>query len=258
MIPHVCRLNPTSNGGMHLGHCYLALVNEYEAHKNGGKFVVRFDDNQLVWQLRLGVNVMAENCKRIKKEIEWLGVNVDRWTYQSKIEDVAHSRMTKFMGKFPVREVVQSCNWPEVVGDSVPYYPYLAYITCEKVVMDFMDEVTLLIRGNDLLTEYALYEYFADLMGLPRIRQIFLPRLVYSDGSELAGMSKTEGNCSIQELQQKGWTAGEVMELLKKSCLKNQDLPFAIDNIVSEPKVLECDLKHKGTYHDFVGISVVA
>ena len=39
------RWNPTINGALHVGHLYSMLVNERFAHEQGGKFCVRFDDN---------------------------------------------------------------------------------------------------------------------------------------------------------------------------------------------------------------------
>ena len=43
------RFNPSISGALHIGHLYMALVNEMEAHRTGGKFIVRVDDTQDIW-----------------------------------------------------------------------------------------------------------------------------------------------------------------------------------------------------------------
>ena len=48
------RFNPTVSGSLHVGHLYMALVNEVEAHRSGGKFYIRVDDTQDCWVVRLG------------------------------------------------------------------------------------------------------------------------------------------------------------------------------------------------------------
>ena len=67
--------------------------------------------------------------------------------------------------------------------------------------------VGCLLRGDDLLTEYALYRYFEDLLCYERpIPQIFLPRLKLYAGAELKDtahsveISKTVGNLAIRQL----------------------------------------------------------
>ena len=41
---NITRFNPSTNGGLHLGHIYALLVNERFAHDRDGMFYVRFDD----------------------------------------------------------------------------------------------------------------------------------------------------------------------------------------------------------------------
>jgi hypothetical protein len=50
MVRFTTRFNPTLNGYLHLGHVMMCLVNRAEATEHGGKFLVRFDDDQRYWQ----------------------------------------------------------------------------------------------------------------------------------------------------------------------------------------------------------------
>ena len=81
------RFNPTTNGPLHIGHAYTALVNQHEAHASGGKFVLRFDDNTRYWMQKLGgAAAMAKIARGQLEDLEWLGIMPDTVAYQSKME----------------------------------------------------------------------------------------------------------------------------------------------------------------------------
>lgn len=79
------RINPTVNGFCHLGHIYLALVNEFAAHSTGGRFIVRFDDCQGRWLKLLGAAKMAEYAAGWLDDLEWLGIQIDGVVFESAI-----------------------------------------------------------------------------------------------------------------------------------------------------------------------------
>ena len=66
---------------------------------------------------------------------------------------------------------------PYVKGLNCMPMPYTSALTAEKVWFDWMDYCDYIIRGVDLITEYALYSYWVDKLRLHHVRHVFLPRL---------------------------------------------------------------------------------
>jgi glutamyl/glutaminyl-tRNA synthetase len=60
------------------------LVNEYFAHSVGGEFFIRFDDTS-PHILKMNPNHVKEIIKGQIDIIEWLGIQVDGWSYQSEL-----------------------------------------------------------------------------------------------------------------------------------------------------------------------------
>lgn len=229
------RFNPTTNGMLHLGHIYMVLVNQVEAQKNGGKFILRFDDNQRYWRDKMGEQKTKWICASILEDLEWLEIRPDEVIYQSEIEHGVLNQLENVMRDTSV--ILRGRYYhDEVPFTKKPYafYPYTPYYTLEKVWMDFQEGVDNLIRGEDLISEFALYEYFVDLLGLPRVRHTYLPRLCAPKG-ELTDLSKTAGNFKIKALREMGMAPEQVMLILRNSCLIHTEEFFSIGNIRETP-----------------------
>ena len=229
------RLNPTANGPLHIGHLYMALVNQAEAHASGGKFVVRMEDNQPEWVWRLGIKQIGYYCISARQDLEWCGVLADEWIVQSEIECKVADTMQFLPGelrgehKFMFRPV-------EAPRSPIHHYPYAPYLTAEKVVMDMMSGVNLLIRGYDLISEHCLYLHFCDLFGLQFPRMVYLPRLCLPGGEDVQpDVSKTIGNYKIEDFYRRGCSAVELLDLLSISCLLDPSKPWLIDNVKAKP-----------------------
>lgn len=242
--PNYTRFNPTVNGGLHVGHMYMALVNEAEAHANNGKFSVRFDDTQEVYKwgvswtgARMTKEEIEKTADQMADELLWMGLQVDAFLYQSNLEE----HVNKFLlhlnrGPLEVKKVYTSqtnpeCHW---MGWDVNY-PYVPWLTAEKVLYDYLTGCNLLIRGDDLLGEWSLYMYFCDLWGLPVPRQVFLKRMKYSGGAEMLDISKTRGSGTIAQYRADGWTAAELKKVMARACLIDVDGPWLIKNLKAEP-----------------------
>ena len=203
-FPNNTRFNPTINGPLHLGHLYMILVNEFEAHNSGGEFSIRFDDTQSHWCEKINWQERQHLCEEIKEDLEWLGIKVKYYISQSSmdydVKRLMYSLCHKVSLKIPKSNILDLSSYPDVVQDSVLYYPYNPYLTMEKVIMDYLQNITLLVRGSDLLGEYSLYSYFREELGFGKIRQIFLPRLSCdADGKTQhnSAISKTKKNYRI-------------------------------------------------------------
>ena len=253
MIPKYfnTRFNPTPTGDMHIGHVYLCLVNCYEAMSNGGQFFVRFDDTQLYWQYRIGQHEMVRYAHRTLEDLEWLCIPMDGYRLQSQIQEEAYSELERMYGiKLPEERMGYS-DIPYVKGLNCMPMPYTSALTAEKVWFDWMDYCDYIIRGVDLITEYALYSYWVDKLRLHHVRHVFLPRLSiggddpsYSSSGEHNtssgfSVSKTDGGYTVREFREKGWSKDELLSALKVSCLKDPGGVWSIDNVKDEPMWLD-------------------
>ncbi len=228
------RFNPTNNGPLHIGHLYTALVNEYEAHRTGGRFVVRIEDNQEYWCWKLG-NIAKAYSMEMRQDLEWFGLKVDEWTEQSAMErDVRDAMRAMLHGAELHCESKFSFQAVGVHGSGVGYFPYAPWLTAEKVVLDFFQGVDLLIRGVDLISENSLYIYFCDLFGLQYPRMIYLPRLSLPGGELQPDVSKTAGNHQIKVYRRK-MTPIELENKLREACLVNPAGDWAIENVKANP-----------------------
>lgn len=233
------RFNPTTNGKLHIGHAYVVLVNQREAAASGGKFFIRFDDDQVYWNDIKGMDAKSISLKMME-DLAWLGIRADRFDSEASMADEVDDLMGRLCASryLPMLQQVYHSDQPELVGRGFASYPYAPWFTARKVIMDFMEGVNLLIRGEDLISEYGLYCYFCEVFGFPQPRQVFLPRL------ELAGgdISKTLGNWSIDEMRFYGdrmhaslCTPENLLHKLSTSCLRHSTNSWMIDNVKAKP-----------------------
>lgn len=226
-----CRFNPSVNGPIHLGHIYTALLNEAVARESGGKFIVRFEDSHPVRIVTLGRDRTELILREQQFDLEWLGLKPDEWIRQSDVMDEVHEWLSKRTGvlldKNPPEYV------PELIGDDVLLYPLTPMLTAEKVVMDYMEGVNLLIRGVDLLSEYSLYQYYCERFELPRVRHVYLPRLRWARGD----MSKSGGAQTVCDLRNNGYTPQQVRDMVEAACLRIPANGWTFQNLKGEPRL---------------------
>ena len=75
------RFAPSPTGYIHIGNTRTALSNWLFAQKNGGKFILRYDDTDVE-------RSREEYAQAIAVDLDWLGIKPDRVEYQSKRFDV--------------------------------------------------------------------------------------------------------------------------------------------------------------------------
>jgi glutamyl/glutaminyl-tRNA synthetase len=226
------RLNPTSNGLMHLGHAYLAFLNEHIAHSTGGKFVLRIENNQFSWVRDLGQAKCDEYADAWVEDVEWLGLHPDQIVYESELEDVIGKTIRR---KHPnwYDDGVGVLTEAQVIGMN-HVYPMAKYLTAKVALLDAMQGVDLLICGMDLITRDCFYAYVCQEYDLPEIKRVYVPRLT---GDMLDDVSKTRGNMKIRGYRERGWSRQEVEALLRDACLVDRDAEWTINNIKTQPKL---------------------
>jgi glutamyl/glutaminyl-tRNA synthetase len=224
------RFCPTINGPLHLGHLYNILVNVTEAHRSGGKFTIRMDDNTRSWIFKLGIMKIEEFETMLHADLDWLGIYPDKWSKQSELFPEAR-RLAEELGYRLPLEPFNNFIPPEVIGQNVSYYPMAELYTLQHVLMDYLEEINWCIRGIDLLTENALYGYFCQRFTLQPVRMTYLPRLVF-DGDVV---SKTAGKFKLVDFRQMGFDPKTLLVLLGMDCLVDPSHGWQIDNIKPVP-----------------------
>ena len=223
----VTRFNPSANGPLHLGHAYMALVNEAYARERGGTFIVRFDDSHPLYIKTLGQDKIDRMVSEQQNDLEWLGIKPDLYIRQQDIiaeveEQIEHCQL----------QALREESLPWVVADTFFLsFPFASALTIERVIMDNQEHVTHLIRGVDLLSEFSLYQYCCKCLDLPLPSHIYLPRLKWRHGN----MSKSTGAHFIGETRSAGYAPEEVRIILEAACLHHPAFGWSIANIKPEP-----------------------
>ena len=77
MSKPVVRFAPSPTGRLHIGNARTALLNALFAHREGGTFVLRFDDTDVE-------RSKAEFAAAIEADLGWLGIPPDMVVRQSE------------------------------------------------------------------------------------------------------------------------------------------------------------------------------
>jgi len=168
--------------------------------------------------------------------IEWLGINVDVWEIESEILNVVRETLDglghEYVNDFGYHELPIYTRYINTTWTAFPYVPQQ---TAERVVMDVMNGITHIIRGEEFALEYSLYRYYYDKFKfkLPAPKFIFLPRLEGRRGD----ISKTAGGYSIAELRGDGYTAQDIKDMLAKACLSCPQNGWYLYNLKREPRI---------------------
>jgi glutamyl/glutaminyl-tRNA synthetase len=222
----------------------MCLVNEYEARQQGGVMHLVFDDLQIHWtRFRSSPEEMNRYADRIYDDLVWMNIPMGEVIRTTDILPVVREKLSRIFGYVepPQRTGYHpGIDSPTVVGMLDAPYPYTPGMVPTKVFIDFMLKVSKLIRGVDLITEFSLYEHWVHWFNLPRVRHVYLPRLICVDepGGPVVPIAKTHKNLTVRGLREMGLTPALIEDLLKCACLKDVDGPWSVDNIREVPVVV--------------------
>jgi len=227
------RFCPSENGSLHLGHVFSALVNECVAHSVGGKFIVR-SDNTSYTSCKMG-DKMGRIEHNQHETIEWLDIRVDEWTTQQDLWNETYKIITEARFSIPFENQHRYILPRSIrLGTDFIFYPYTPQQTLERVIMDYLQNITHIIRGEDFITEFSYYAYLCQIFDYPLPEFWYLPRL--SAGGR--DISKTNGGHTIAEYRANGYTPEDIKGLLAKSCLNNPPDGWQLWNIKSNPVLI--------------------
>ena len=239
LLKYRTRFNPTVNGPLHIGHAYLCLINEFEAHNSGGEFSVRFEDNQPEWVWRFSRTETIRFMNEMIRDLTWLGIKVDHYYHQSKMEEQLE-KLWKAVAEDVWIDV--ACNTtfdspPECTNSDFILFPYAPLLIAERVLYDNLTFTTLLIRGNDLQTTFCLYMYFCDIFGVARPRHVYVPQLsIAGEMGLLPAINKTSSNFQIKSFREAGMRPDELLYELRQACLIHPNGDWSLSNIKRQPK----------------------
>lgn len=258
-MARVTRFNPTTNGDLHLGHVYMMLFNEHVAHESGGRFIVRFEDNSIdtigsLSPLAISLEEMTRYCRQQQEAIEWMGFEVDGFVRQSEM-DLELKQFVAHHGNFvPEYRFPYSIPLNPALGGYDPeqgeWFPYAPYLTFHRVIYDELAGVNVLIRGDDLRSEFALYQHYRAGFGLPEIKHYYLPRL-YGPKREI--VSKFHKARPVLDFKADGWTPDDIREALAQSALREPSEGWRLDNVKQQPRLIEAFSITLGV-HDSVSV----
>jgi glutamyl/glutaminyl-tRNA synthetase len=237
------RFCPTANGRLHIGHACLAAVNERIARKDGGNFIIRFDDTSMTTR-KYSEPELLDIVTKQKDDLEWLGIRTDLSIRQSQmkyeLEEVFDSMVNILSEKIPAKiferrdpEYYKMMYSPS--NGMIPF-PYDPKETFERVILDIdIQHVTHLCRGFEFSTEFSLYCFFCEVMGYEIPKIISVPRLVDFRGRDI---SKTNGGNTIHMLRERGWHPEDVRLTMRMSCLENTGGEWEPENFKKNPRLV--------------------
>ena len=243
------RFNPTTSGDLHLGHIYMAKLNQVMAYETGGKFVLRFDDNSRhIMRDHGGPESMALIAQRQSDDLLWMGIHPSKVVYQSEEEE----EVKQFLAQSKFQMVIDHAF--EGMRDTEPvimaYTPTISpmrmatFIIAERVIQDRWSDVDTVIRGIDLLQNHTLYMYFCALFGFRFPKMYYMPRLMATaDDGPYANVSKTMGNWKVSRFKELGASPEDVYSILEEACLVDRQGPWHIHNIKDTPRLIDADIE---------------
>jgi glutamyl/glutaminyl-tRNA synthetase len=231
------------------------------AHTSGGKFYVRFEDNQVDTLYTVPGDQMRGYSEKHQEALEWLGIQVDEYQWQSEMdvefkEFVAHHGWFIPEYRWPYSYAIDPANnknFEEPGYYKGDWYPHSNYLTFTKVVYDELGGANTLIRGDDLRGEFSLYQHYRAVLGLKEIRHYYMPRL-YGNKDEI--ISKFFEAKPILEYRKEGWSPADILGLMAESALKHPGEGWHLRNVKRNARISPAFSQPFGNNHsNSIGIT---
>jgi len=236
------RFSPSLNGSLHLGHLWMAWLNDAWAKQTGGRFLLRFDD-VAPWCCGEDISRYGDYAAEGEQLLKAAGILPDAISFVGSylVEgksaaatsgELPHTRPTDL--PVPIGGKNTWFRLPSYEGwHNVACYPDLV---AARVRADIAEEIDTVIRGEELVPELQLYEYLNSTLGGKPRQMVFLPRLRVRQQGILTTLSKTYGNLQLRDLYRIAapdtWVAR-----VKAVGLVDPEAPVSIENIHPDPVI---------------------
>jgi len=273
-VPPVVRFAPSPTGLLHIGGVHTALFNWLHARHEGGQFRLRIENTDTSREV-------AEATEQIQESLRWLGLDWDgEITFQlDRMERcreeaerlVAEGKAYEDEGAIRIRMPDEgSTGWDDAIrgridvpnekledlvairADGRPTYNFAS------PVEDWLDSITLVIRGEDHISNTPKQIRVLEALGAPVPVYAHVGNIFGADGKKL---SKRHGAVSVEEFRREGYYAPALLNYLallgwsyddRTELFSRDDLVrlFTLDRVGSSPAVFDYDkLRHlNGVY----------
>ena len=241
------RFNPTTSGPLHLGHLYLIRLNQALAGMRG-LFTVRIDDDDLCVCAALDAVTCRQNLTAILEDLAWLDIPSTVISLHSEQRDQCVAELRRLGITSPVEvpggscpidyaPCRRSCDVPIVIGEdkTEQFSPWNAAV---RAILDRLNGIDLVVRGQELFGEYQLYQYLCQQLGYPMPRHVYVPRLMMRGHA----ISTTAGNMSLSSCRAAGYTPQALEAILRRACLVDDLGPWHYSNLLSQPDLAKGEL----------------
>lgn len=210
----------------HLGHAYVALLNQHLAASTGGEFHL--------FRVR-----REEPIEEFLADLKWIGIKPKAvWSEDDPDErpGVAEAALsfkdemeTAFL--YPADEAPS--YRPTHTSSEAHLTEYSPWDMSLAVAWDHALGITDCILPERSMCDGHLRTYLALRQGFAVPRQWYIPSLAFT--KDAIPDVDFSFSMNLHGLRKKGWNHKEVLELLARSCLKNPEGPWALDNIKAQP-----------------------
>ena len=220
------RFAPSPTGNLHIGGARTALFNWLYARAQGGKFVLRIEDTDLVRSKK-------EFLDEILNSLKWLGLEWDELYHQSErfqiYRDYANQLLSKGLaykdgeaiifkvqpGKIQIQDLIRQepiefdaaviKDQVLIKSDSSPTYNFAC------VIDDALMNITHIIRGDDHISNTPKQIILYQALGFPLPAFAHLPLILGTEGGRL---SKRTGATAISDYRKMGYLAAALTNYL--------------------------------------------
>jgi hypothetical protein len=221
------RFYPTLNGGCHIGHLLLALLNYHKAKELGGIFIVRSEFRLSYLPCGVTVGQVEGWYNSYIDAFKFVGIDAE---FMALLHD-CHWVEEELRKQEPLHGNDTANNFYPQTNSSQFFHPYSPAWCLERVLLDNRYAVGHVIRGIDLMSEFALYTHFCrQLKFQPPVHQ-YVAHLHVKEGNDVKLASKTNKNGVVADLITKGVSSHQLLDWMREGCLKAPKDGFMLNNV---------------------------